>query len=154
MGPHITGEVAGTGAWTMGLCFSPRLPAAALSPGAAREAEPSKAQQCTRRVPSAAAQRPGRGRGAPLSHPPQGRTMLLFPEGFRPLLPSSSLWVATPSVDLGSWGSWMGGGERWDHHWDLINNGRSGGTHSLLLTRLQVTGNPGERKQLAFLYRT
>ena len=69
-------------------------------------------------------------------------------------IPSSSLWVATPSVDLGSWGSWMGGGERWDHHWDLINNGRSGGTHSLLLTRLQVTGNPGERKQLAFLYRT
>ena len=43
MGPHITGEVAGTGTWTMGLCFSPRLPAAALSPGAAREAEPSKA---------------------------------------------------------------------------------------------------------------
>ena len=83
MGPHITGEVAGTGTWTMGLCFSPRLPAAALSPGAAREAEPSKAQRCTRRVPSAAAQRPGRGRGAPLSHPPslppRGRTMLLFP---------------------------------------------------------------------------
>lgn len=53
----------GRGQWA---CVSPpRLPAAALSPGAARAAELSKAQWCIRRVPSGAAQRPGRGRGPP-----------------------------------------------------------------------------------------